>query len=633
MSDRQRAIWRNPLTLAGGALAVVSALFDLSFLFFDLLSGGRSPYVGLWTYLVFPGLLVMGVAAAGLGLLLTRRRRRTTLGEGPIHYYPKIDLNRPAHRRVLFGTGLGVASALPVIGVLSYEGYHYTDSNQFCGLVCHQVMEPQYTAFLNSPHARVDCAHCHIGEGASWYVKSKLSGLRQVWAVFRDSYPRPIPPAIQELRPATETCEQCHWPEKFFGDQLVTLRRFRSDESNTREELHMLLKTGGSDPAAGPPSGIHWHTAPGHSIDFVATDHLLQDVPWVRLVDHRTGRQTIYRSDGLSASDPPPNGTRRSMDCMDCHNRPTHIFRGPDAALNNVLQVHPNLQSLPFAKREAVASLVPPPSEKSEGRRAIADGLEAFYREHHPTVWRDRRDDVDLLIRLTQDTYEKNFFPTMNVDWRTYPNNIGHKDFPGCFRCHDGRHLDEKGTAISHACANCHAFLPSLSGEEPRSAPHAGEFTHPTPLEGLHAALRCDRCHTGGVSPSPSCEGCHVAEAEFRLGTTPVLSDFGIEAEPMARVVDCRGCHDLTKPTTLAAIDAACLDCHDDEEERYTGMLAGWERELDERLRALGTPSSEHARRAMDALREAGPLHNPAAARRILSALAGEAAPLPRPSE
>ncbi len=626
MSKRTNTLlWRNAVSLTGAALAVISALFILSLLFLDVVTGQPNPYLGLLTYLVFPGLVVVGGVMMVSGVALALRRHRRQQGTANhVRYYPRVNLNLPHHRHVLFIIGAAIAVVIPLVGILSYEGYHYTDSDQFCGLVCHAVMEPQYTTYLKSPHAKVNCAECHIGPGASWYVKSKLSGVRQVLSVATDSFPRPIPPAIQELRPATETCRECHWPAKYFGDELVTIEHFASDEANTRHRLRMLLKVGGSDRSTGPPSGIHWHMALGFTIEYVAVDDHLQDIPWVRIVDDSTSNERIYRSDGKSVADPPPPGTRRVVDCMDCHNRPAHMFRSPDRAVDLALNVDPPLQSLPFAKREAVRALVQPYVSKSDGLAGVPLSIEWFYQKQMPDVWEARRSDIERLKNVAVDIYRTNFFPEMNVNWRTYQDNIGHKHVQGCFRCHGGRHVDATGNPISHECSVCHVFLQPRHVDDPSSLVQTAGFVHPMKLEGSHAMLRCDQCHTGGVSPSRTCEGCHTMQHEFRAASLSAFASFSIPPDPMLESVSCDGCHDLSEPTNFEMIDTACMDCHEDEGERFDGLLASWHREVDQLLSDAETGADERGRQLLQKLRAAGPLHNIEATRMLIRSLAEE---------
>jgi hypothetical protein len=588
----------------------------LGFFVVDLVTAQPSPYIGLFTFLVFPSVFLLGAVSGMTGLLITRRRLKRKFGNHAIYqYYPRIDLTKRSHRRYLAMAAVAVALAIPVVGVLSYEGYHYTDSNQFCGTVCHTVMQPQFTAYQQSPHAHVACAECHIGAGASWYVKSKLSGIRQVLAVATDSFPRPIPPAIQELRPATETCRECHWPAKFFGDQLVNIEHFASDEANTHQRLQMLLKTGGSDPSTGPPSGIHWHMALGFEIEYVAVDKHLQEIPWVKMTDRSTGREAIYRSDGISHAQAPPEGIRRTVDCMDCHNRPTHVFRSPDRAVDAALNVNSMLRTLPFAKREMVAALATPYESREQGLAGITSSLAGFYERNYAELWAQRKNDIDRLVLIAREIYSMNFFPEMNVSWRTYPDNIGHKIYPGCFRCHNGQHIDKDGRAISHECSTCHEFLRPAEGATPSVG--IGGFVHAVELEGAHAALRCDKCHTGGVAPRPTCAGCHSDIAAFRAGTLEVFRPFGITAEPMAETVDCKDCHDMREPMTLQSLDARCMDCHSDEEDRFGGMLAAWKSEGERLLGLIPEATSSDVR---SALGRVGVLHNLDAARKVIGA-------------
>jgi len=618
-----RPLWRNVLTYIGAVTVLVALMFIVSFLFLDLIVPAPNPYIGLFTFLIFPACIVVGIGLVLIGLLFARIRRNGSPGSEPT-YYPRIDMNLPSHRRVVEGLGVAFLVAVPFIGFMSYEGYHYSDSNNFCGQVCHTVMQPQYTAHKKSPHARVECATCHIGTGASWYVKSKLSGLRQVMAVTTDSYPRPIPPAIRELRPARETCEQCHWPEKFYGDQLVTFHHFETDEASTPRPIQMLVRTGGADPSTGPPSGIHWHMALGHTIEYVATDEGLQDVAWVRDTDHYTGQQVIYRADGRKSTDPLPEGIQRTMDCMDCHNRATHIFRSPAASVDDALNADPSLRKLPYAKREMVAALSKPYDDRAVASQGIGAQIANFYQKNYPDVLTENRDEFDRMIDRAREIYGTTFFPAMNVTWRTYPNNIGHLEYPGCFRCHDGRHVDDQGNAISRSCSSCHEFLVPGKGENANALVRGGTFVHPIELKGTHASLRCDKCHGRAVQLSPTCEGCHTDVSAFLSGETPAFQSYEISAGEMDGLADCTDCHDLDKPTTLATVTEACLTCHD-AADGFDATLADWQVELDRLFAAAEANKTPEAEATIQALRAAGPMHNMEASRTILKSLADQA--------
>jgi hypothetical protein len=548
------------------------------------------------------------------GVLVGRARiRRAHADLTGVEYYPRIDLNLESHRRVLMAIGAGVLVTIPFIGFMSYHGYEYTDSNEFCGEICHTVMQPQYTAHKSGAHARVECAACHIGRGASWYVRSKLSGLRQVVAVTLDTFPRPIPAAITELRPATQTCEQCHWPEKFYGDQLVTIERFAYDERSTPRGVRMLVRTGGSDPTIGRPSGIHWHMALQHSIEFVAVDDALQEIPWVRAVDHATGRETVYRSDGKPADAPPPAGVRRRMDCMDCHNRATHAFRPPAAAADLALRAKPELRQLPFAKRQLVTALTEPYATRREALAGVGTMLREFYANGNPAPPPEAL--LADLVAAAREIVRLNYFPAMRADWRSYPNNIGHKDYPGCFRCHAGDHVDGGGRTISRQCGTCHEFLEPADPDDPESLIRSGNFTHPVELEGVHADLPCHLCHSGGVPPEATCEGCHADTVALRAGKL----DVGVEIapEPMNDLLGCPQCHDLSKRLDAAAMESTCLGCHD--AAAMGGRLASWKATAEKHLSAASAAATPEQREIIERLRRAGPLHNIDATVKILS--------------
>ncbi|MGB2987687.1 MAG: cytochrome c3 family protein [Phycisphaerae bacterium] len=441
-------------------------------------------------------------------------------------------------------------------------------------------------------------------------------------AVLRDSYSRPIPPAIRHLRPAWDTCEHCHWPDRFFGDQLVKLSRFASDEANTPQRINMLLKTGGGAQRIHETRGIHMHVALAWRIEYVAVDEKLQEIPWVKLTDD-DGSEVIFRSDGEAHSDPRPEGRVRQMDCMDCHNRPAHAFRAPADAVDIALREGAIDPTLPFIKREAVAALVHTYPDPESAEAGITVSLTDFYRSGYPEVVDARPTLIDETTRAVVDIYRQSFFPNMKVDWRTYPDNIGHKISPGCFRCHDGRHVAASGRRISHACETCHAFLNPTEGESGSTLLHEGEFTHSPVLEGRHGELRCDQCHSGGVAPQRTCAGCHTEQASFRAGNLVGFESLDIPAEPMADGVDCQDCHDLSQPTDVEAIDALCLDCHEDEEERFTGMLASWEREVKQLLSSAERTADAERKRVLRAVRRAGPLHNVEATRVIVGAPGG----------
>ena len=616
-------LWNNFITMEGLFITAMAIIVLLTFALFSVVTPTPNPYIDIVGYLVVPSFLIFGVVIIPFGILFKSWRVHRHHPEQHLAFrFPRVDLNDPVQRRAAKVVVVGTFVLFPVVGVSSYHGYHYTDSSTFCGKACHAAMHPQATTYEHSAHARVACAECHIGEGASWVVRSKLSGTRQVLAMWRDSFSRPIAPAIKHLRPARETCEHCHWPKKFFGAQLKRVVRFSSDESNTRHEINMLLKTGGGDETTGRAEGIHSHMALGGRTEYVATDDKLQVIPWVKYVDE-AGSEWIYRSDGRPSSDPRPSGALRELDCMDCHNRPAHKFRSPQDAVDVFLEVGEIDSSLPFIKREAVKALLQPHPDEQTASTKIANHLIGFYKDNYPELWqtRESKTSVNHAVDMVRLIYSRSFFPAMKVDWETYPDNIGHHNSPGCFRCHEGKHVNQRGESISHECNVCHTFLNPVEKEGEASYIQEGEFIHPFALEGTHAILRCDKCHTGGLSPLPTCAGCHAEQAAFRAGTLLAFESFGITAEPMAESLECADCHNLAEPTSFEAIDATCMDCHEDEEERFTGMLASWKAEADRLLDSAGAMADDEGLRILETLRRVGPLHNIEATRVITGAL------------
>jgi hypothetical protein len=624
---RQTPLWNNAITMLGMFVAIIGLLGLFTFGLFSLFGKAQNPYVDIVGYLMMPTILITGMILMPLGILFKSWRLHRRNPQEPLGFlFPHIDLSDPAQRKAAKVVIGGTFVLLPVVGLSSYHGYHYTDSADFCAKPCHAVMEPQATTYRNSAHARVRCAECHIGAGASWFVKSKLSGTRQVIATWRDTYPRPIPPAITELRPARETCEECHWPKKFFGAQLAERVRFGPDEQNTRHTINMLIKTGGGDTSTGRRAeGIHAHMALSGRIEYVATDAKLQVIPWVKKTA-LDGTEAIYRSDGKPSSDPRPEGTVRVIDCMDCHNRPAHKFLSPSEAADLALEVGKIDATLPFIKREAVAVLAEPYSDLETARTRIGEALTTFYQQQYADLYAARQVEINQAIDAVRDAYQHNFFPMMKVTWQTYPDNIGHKISAGCFRCHEGRHVNQRGEVLSRDCDACHSFLNPVTEPGGGEFFQRGQFIHSFKLEGPHAAARCDGCHTGGPSPDPTCAGCHTRQADFRSGKLAAFAAFKVEADPMAEGVSCEDCHDLSQPTTQEALGAKCTGCHD---ESYAKMLPAWQTELDGLLRAAEQKTDTAGRHLLETLREAGPLHNPQAARTIAKALAAGPAPTP----
>jgi len=369
----------NFISAAGAAIAsiiflLIVVLF-LAHIFIDI----SSPYIGIFLYMVLPPIMTFGLLLIPIGMY--RHWRRIKKGDAITYpQWPHLDLNKRSHRNAtivfIFGTIIFVSAS----GIGTYQAYHFSESVSFCGTTCHTVMEPEYTTYQNSPHARVHCTGCHVGGGAGWYTKSKLSGAYQVYAVMADVYPRPIPTPIENLRPARETCERCHWPEKFFGSQQFQNDHYLYDENNTHWPINMVMKTGGGDPEKHEISGIHWHVSSGFEVEYIARDEKRQDIPWVRLINKRTGEETIYRNADDPLEEENCDTTRiRTMDCIDCHNRPSHIFNSPDYAVDQYIRFGKISKGIPEIKRIAVEALAEDYSSIDDAMAKIPASMDDFY--------------------------------------------------------------------------------------------------------------------------------------------------------------------------------------------------------------------------------------------------------------
>ena len=474
---------RNWVSLSG-LLIAVSSLFSFLLLFtLDSVAHFANPYIGILTYLVAPGFLITGLCLTVVGVLRHRHRLRSN-GQNPAFL---IDLSRARDRRLLGVFIAGSLTFLLISALGSYKTYQYTESVQFCGQACHTVMKPELTTYLHGPHARVACAECHIGPGATWFVRSKLSGTYQVYATLFHKYPRPIPTPIKNLRPAKETCDQCHWPSKFVGDLDRTYNYFLGDKTNTPFSVRLLLKVGGGDPTHGPVGGIHWHMSISNRVEYIATDNARQKIPWVRLTDPASV-VTIFRE--ATFTNDITRYEIRQMDCMDCHNRPAHRYSSPDDAVNLAIALGHLDRTLPYIKTNAVFALTRPYT----GETDAYDGIATLLANRYPDDPRIRQ-----AIPFVQEIYADNFFPDMKASWSVYPDNIGHRNWPGCFRCHDGKHKSEDGkrTVKADDCNACHTILAQGAGAELQKLNARGEkFRHPEDL--YDPAFQCTDCHTGG---------------------------------------------------------------------------------------------------------------------------------------
>ena len=453
---RPAHVIRSPLSLAGMVLTTISAIVFLVVFLADLFGMHTNPYLGILFFLILPSIFVFGLILIPLGAWIERRRRAAGKKPSELHW-PRIDLNNPDQRRIAIAVFTLTMANIVIVSLASYRGVEYMDSVQFCAQTCHTVMKPEATAHQDGPHARVTCVQCHIGSGATWFARSKLSGTRQLFAVAFETYSRPIPTPVQNLRPARDTCEQCHWPAKFHGDTVRRIVEYGDDEKNTESVTTLEMHVGGSTGRARASSGIHWHADPANEIDYISTDDKRQVIPWVRVMD-RSGVVREFVADGVTP-DQLAKGERRRMDCMDCHNRPSHrMAASAEVAVNAAMAASDIPSSLPFVRREAVRVLTGSYSTEEQATDAIAKELRDFYRGTYESVYMSERQEVERAVAGVQQIYRRNVFPEMKVQFGTYPDNVGHNAFPGCFRCHDDSHVSKDGAKIGQECDTCHTI-------------------------------------------------------------------------------------------------------------------------------------------------------------------------------
>jgi Ni/Fe-hydrogenase b-type cytochrome subunit len=492
-----KALYRNWISYAGTGIAAVGVFVFVVMTAYHTIGGGAlsEPYGDLVIFFVPPVFVIVGVSVVlgGMYVQWIRWRQHKPLSFGR---YPKWDLNLASERKALLAVGIGAAIISLPATYGTYQAYQYTDAVSFCGATCHS-MTPEYVTYQRSPHAHVACAQCHVEPGATGYAESKVRGVVELVETVQKDYPRPIPVPVSALRPVRSNCERCHWPANFVGSKEVHRTHFLSDAQNTRWEIDMLVHVGGGGVADPSQMGIHWHVA--RKVEYFASDSERQIITWVRAVDPTTGIAKVYTSQpGQNAA--PAASEIRTMDCVDCHNRPTHILQAPDRSVDAGMADGQIDASLPFIKQQAVAALTARYANSADALRGIENALRSYYGKTYPQIYAARQPAIQAAVAYLETVYNQNFFPSMKVRWDTYYVNDSHLEFAGCFRCHDGQHKTADGSVIRNACDSCHTILSQgKAGSMQFAAAPAGlPFTHPVDIGGAWAETPCSSCHTGG---------------------------------------------------------------------------------------------------------------------------------------
>lgn len=488
LPTKPRSNFNNWISAIGAVLAV-GALFSFLFLvWMDLTGKGNNPYLGIFTYVVAPGFLIAGLAVMFFGAWA---QRRWAIKHTNMPDKWRLDLSTAGHRRLVLLFGVGGVLFLMLSAFGSYQAYHVAESNTFCGQVCHKAMNPEFVAYQRGSHARVDCVDCHIGSGAVWFVKAKINGAHQLIAYTITDYKRPIETPLKNLRPAQDICEKCHWPAKFHGNVEINFNHFLSDKKNTAYTARMLMHVNKSQPGS-PTGGIHWHVNENERVEYFATDEKRQVIPWMRVTDLRNQSVRVFRTEDFKGE--PPAEKIRVMDCMDCHNRPAHVFPTANDAVEKAMMAGTLSLKLPAIKRVAVQAMTQEAIKSDAEAPGLIDGfMRAKYKDPAFAA------ELPAAIAEVQRIFSVTVFADRKADWRVYPNNIGHKDWPGCFRCHDNKHQTEAGQAVSSSdCTSCHSILSQGKGAELELLSAKGlDFEHPGGE--LDPELSCADCHNGGI--------------------------------------------------------------------------------------------------------------------------------------
>lgn len=444
-------IARSKMALAGAA--VVSVLFPMLLVSaaLDLIGWIENPYFSFLLYLTLTPLLIVAIILTAVGIFRSGGESSYTLESLKEHLttperYRKI-------RRSAYGYTILASLFLFFLCVVAITSQRYSASVSFCANFCHKVMTSAYTTYKNSPHSRVPCVACHAGKNSHWSVRNQLTGLQQLYVAITNSYPRPLKTPVNHLRPSRETCEQCHWPEKFHGHRLHLIDKFLDDKSNTHLQTALLMKIGSGDQLGRVAHGIHWHTSKQQSLFYETVDNERRDINLVTLVKSDGSTTNYLKKKGSQSA---IRSIKRQLDCIDCHNRPTHFLLTPDSALNEKLMAGQIPVELPYIKRVAFAAITKDYSNGKEAHDGIARQIRQWYTANRYELTAKQQVLLEQAVRGTQQAYSENIFPDMNVRWDTYPDFIGHK---GCFRCHDGSFKSSEGKTISRDCDLCHLIL------------------------------------------------------------------------------------------------------------------------------------------------------------------------------
>jgi mono/diheme cytochrome c family protein/DNA-directed RNA polymerase subunit M/transcription elongation factor TFIIS len=432
-----------------------------------------------------------------------------------------------------------VAFIVIVIFVLATVAWEESNQTSFCGLTCH-TMPPEYVTHQDSPHTNVYCEDCHMGRDKLGILIGRK--IRYSWqtgtAMIFNSYEYPI--RARNMMPARAACENCHKPEKFSTDALVERKHYAEDEANTATSTFLVVKTGGGTKRQGLGSGIHWHIE--NPVYFYAADELQQEIPYIVVVN-ADGTRTEYLDVevGFDLATVKQEDLIQ-MDCIPCHNRTAHLVDTPQRSMDELMTRGLVSADIPEIKKKGVEVLSTAYASDAEALAAI-DGLAGYYQSNQAGYYSANQAVVDGAITAIKEVYQRTNFIDQQVNSGTHPDNLSHIDAPGCFRCHDGKHLNQQDEAVRLECNLCHS-IPVVSGPKQLTANlelskgfEPDNHKNPSWIN-LHRTVfdeTCAGCHTvedpGGTSNTSFCSNsaCHGANWEFAGFDAPKLREIMAE--------------------------------------------------------------------------------------------------------
>jgi cytochrome c5 len=360
---------------------------------------------------------------------------------------------------------------------------------------------------------------------------------------------------------------------------------------------YLVLKTGGGSKREGLGRGIHWHIE--NKIEYFPEDPEQQVIPYVRVYeDDGTITEYIDIESGFDPNNIDPDDLVE-MDCITCHNRITHLVKTPEATVDELMNRGIIDPGIPEIRRVAADTYGQIYDTTEIGLEGIA-GIASFYSTYYAEYYAENKDQVDEAIDALQEAYAQSVFPHQNSDWTTHPNNIGHTDSAGCFRCHGGTHLNAEGEAIRLECNLCHS-IPVVAGPgdfvsqiEISRGPEPEPHKNPNWIS-LHRDVfdpTCSNCHTtdnpGGVDNTSFCSNsaCHGNVWEYAGFDAPGLRELLLEQMPPepTPIAPPEG-GELTYQSTIDPIlESKCGTCHSTSNSlkgldltTYEGIMQGGE--------------------------------------------------------